>query len=754
MRFTFVALWFILTFLFAHTVVAQLSGQPIEGEIMIQTLSEPAIKSLENDFQSCELLLAECLSKRWNIGLYKYNPTKISSETIFSELKKNPNVRLLQWNHKIELRESEETTPDDPYFPQQWNMNNTGVGGGVAGADIDALRAWNLCTGGISISGDTLVVAVIDGGSCLTHVDLNLFKNRNEIPNNQIDDDLNGYIDDYDGWNAYTNTGTIPDHAHGTHVTGIAAARGNNALGVCGINWNVKVLPVAGSSTLESTVIKAYAYVYEMRRQYELTNGQKGAFIVATNSSFGVNNGQPENYPIWGAMYDSLGTLGILNVAATANANVDVDLVGDIPTAFESPWLIGVTNTTSQDTRFGSAAYGARSIDLGAPGTQILSTKLNNTYDLSTGTSMASPHVAGAVALMLSGADQTFLEAYSESPAETMLTLKTWILQGTDPLNDLEGKTVSGGRLNLYQSLLLLQQDVVVEIQEDSLLFLLPILMQGTKSIHLHNAGSKTNTFHLAISENVPWLHSEVDSVTLSPGEEVEVDLGFSGIETAGIYSTTVQIIFNGIIVASLPVKANIFESAMVLSGEGLTWLMPVQMDFDTLFSISHTMPVTESLQIGALFPASWLAISPETADLDNGDTLLVNLHFNTTSLDTGTYTQTVRIQSLYAGTLVFSVRLQVYNPDGLSEHNRTLQLSVSPNPFTDQLTLAYTFESATPAEFELRSMTGSLLLRKELTDTYQAEDKIEVKAVKPGVYQYLLRNHNQVLATGKIVKW
>ena len=321
-------------------------------------------------------------------------------------------------------------------------------------ADIDAPEAWNLSTGGITALGDTIVVAIVDGGCDLNHHDLNYWFNYEEIPSNGIDDDGNGYIDDYRGWNAYDNNGNIPSNSHGTHVSGIAAARGNNGIGVSGVNWNCKVMPVGGSSSVEATVVAAYGYVLEMRSRYNETNGQHGAFIVATNASFGVDYGQPASFPLWCGIYDSLGAQGVLNCGATANLNVNVDLQGDIPTACPSPYLISVTNTTSSDTKNSGAAYGLTTIDLGAPGTSVLSTYPSNSYSSLTGTSMATPQVTGAIALMFAAANSGLMQSYKLNPSTVAVTIKNLLLSGTDPIAALNNITVTGGRLNVFNAVL------------------------------------------------------------------------------------------------------------------------------------------------------------------------------------------------------------------------------------------------------------------------------------------------------------
>ncbi len=281
----------------------------------------------------------------------------------------------------------------------------------------------------MTATGDTIIVAIVDDGFDINHEDLKFWKNYHEIPGNGIDDDNNGYIDDYDGWNAYNTSGGITMADHGTHVSGIAAAQGNNSIGVTGVNLHVKIMPVQGSSTVESIAVAGYAYVLEMRSLYNETGGEKGAFIVSTNCSFGVDNGQPEDYPIWGAMYDSLGMVGILNACATANHNLDIDVIGDIPTAFPSDFMISVTSTDKNDLKSDFAAYGLTTIDLGAPGSAIYSTRLTSYggYGYKSGCSMAAPHVAGAVAYMFSVANEEFMTAYHNDPAGMALVIRQYI---------------------------------------------------------------------------------------------------------------------------------------------------------------------------------------------------------------------------------------------------------------------------------------------------------------------------------------
>ncbi|NIT59656.1 MAG: S8 family serine peptidase, partial [Aliifodinibius sp.] len=362
-----------------------------QGELIIQVDKRSDMSSFQDKMSSRGLQPVKLLSKRMNIWLYEYDQEKLTADEALDKVLQVSDVILAQFNHYVKLRQ---TFPNDPQFSGQWDKHNTGQTGGTADADIDGPEAWDFVSGGITTQGDTIVIAIVDGGNDLNHQDLDFWKNKHEIPGNGVDDDNNGYIDDYDGWNAYDSNGNIPSSSHGTHVSGIAGAIGNNNTGVSGVNWGAKIMPVAGSSGTESVVVEAYGYVLEMRAKYNETNGDSGAFVVATNSSFGVDYGDPANFPIWCAMYDSMGAQGVLSCAATANLNIDIDIEGDVPTACPSDWLISVTNTTHNDVKNSGAAYGLTTIDLGSPGTNVLSTLPGNSYGTLTGTSMATPNVA------------------------------------------------------------------------------------------------------------------------------------------------------------------------------------------------------------------------------------------------------------------------------------------------------------------------------------------------------------------------
>ena len=433
----FLLLLLLSVFSFAQERQSTESISYVENEFIIWL--EPGVDAYTfADNANTGILPKRLLSERLNIWLFEVSDSKEPRDDKMNRIAVNADVRVIQNNHtNIILREA---IPDDPFYEFQW-----------APAIMSLLQAWEeFTTGGVTATGDTIVVAVIDGGMDWTHEDLNCWENCHEIPYNGIDDDDNGYIDDFRGWNAYNHNGYVGSHYHGTHVSGIVGAIGNNGKGVCGVNWNVKIMPIAGSSGDESIVVEAYAYALEMRARYNETNGEEGAFIVATNSSFGVDYGNPDDYPIWCSMYDEMGQVGILSCGAGPNMNVNVDVVGDVPSTCPGDYLIGITNTTSADEKFGSAGYGVNNIDIGAPGTTIYSTTPNNGYSNSTGTSMATPQVSGTIALMYAAMPEEMMQACKSDPASFCLSVRYHLLNGADHLPSLDGLVASGRRLNAY----------------------------------------------------------------------------------------------------------------------------------------------------------------------------------------------------------------------------------------------------------------------------------------------------------------
>lgn len=425
----------------------------IQGDLLVQlkpgTDGDAWVKSWNsiqpNSLQIDKATIASRLADMW---LLQFDYTQVDERSLLGAVRQAPKVLLAQFNHTVQMR----GVPSDLLFDQQWQYQNTGQSGGTVDADIDAVEAWDVTTGGTTLTGDTIVVAVLDNGVDRNHPDLqrNRWFNHAEIPNNDEDDDNNGYTDDYEGWSTVSNDGNIAGGNHGTAVSGIIGADGDNELGVTGVNWYVKVMHIRNNFiTNEAKVLEAYSYAWEHRRTYNMTGGAEGAFVVATNASWGVDEGNPEDFPLWCELYDLMGADGIMNCGATVNENFNVDEVGDMPTACPSDYLIAVTNTNHNDLKVPAAGFGATTIDLGAPGEDAYTTANGSGYGGFGGTSGATPHVAGTVALLYSMDCPTLVELTQADPGAAALLVKQAILESVDPIPALAGITVTGGRLNV-----------------------------------------------------------------------------------------------------------------------------------------------------------------------------------------------------------------------------------------------------------------------------------------------------------------
>ena len=445
----------LLSFFFLVQVGAQKLDHVL-GEVIVEVRNERGIQDLMQDLSKdikvrSSLQARQIMTDPMNLWVVKINPNEVNELNFLRDIKMNYNTLLAQQNHITQLRE---TIPDDPGFADQWQYINMGQSGGVIGADIDMDLAWDFTTGGVTTDGDSIVVCVIDDGINPNHPDLgdNLWINRQEIPDNGIDDDENGYVDDVRGWDAYAdNDNVYQGGGHGTPVAGIVGAQGNNGVGVAGVNWDVKLMIVRGGSP-ESTALASYAYPYTMRRLYNETNGEKGAFVVSTNASWGIDFGNPEDAPIWCDFYNTLGEVGILNFGATINGNTNVDEQGDLPTGCESNYLVSVTNMNRNDEKVTGAGFGLRTIDLGAFGAQTY-TLTSGGYGGFGGTSGATPHVAGTAALLYSSDCADFTALAKANPAQAALVVKDCILHGVDPNASLQGITTTGGRLNTHKAI-------------------------------------------------------------------------------------------------------------------------------------------------------------------------------------------------------------------------------------------------------------------------------------------------------------
>ena len=426
------------------------AGTPVPGELIVKMT--PNVKphdllgaGLMVNGLPAQLQWRESLSELSGIHLFAFDDVSMNGDEVLRALNESSSVVAAQFNHYVEDR----ATPNDPQFGSQWHH--------VDGSDndIDSDLAWDITTGGTTANGDRIVVAVLEGGGAnYNHVDLsaNHWVNSAETPGNGVDDDGNGFVDDYNGWNASSGTDGISAGGHGTAVSGMIGAVGNNGNGGAGVNWDVDIMQIQMGSLTESNVIAAYNYPYTMRNLYNTSGGAQGAFVVATNASWGIDNANPANYPVWCAYYDDLGAVGILSCGATANNNVNIDVVGDMPTGCGSDYMVAVTATNSSDVRTFSG-YGATTIDLGAPGESVFLPSGSTGYSSTSGTSFASPCVAGGIALVYSAPCADLASSALTSPQATANAVRGYILDGVDPVANLVGETVTGGRLNVKNAL-------------------------------------------------------------------------------------------------------------------------------------------------------------------------------------------------------------------------------------------------------------------------------------------------------------
>lgn len=421
------------------------------GEMIVQLEPGMSIQSALSEINrqtNGQFSLKKKLAQDWGIYLLQFEETQDNAAQLLATVRRAPSVQIAQWNSRVQERSIE---PNDPEWWRQGDMTL-----------INAPEVWETSTGGLTLNGDTIVAAILEKGSLLTHPDLapNRFWNWHEIPNNDIDDDGNGFVDDFGGWNPQTQADDLGNKGfHGTAVSGIVGARGNNLEGVTGVNWNVKLMNISGMD-FESEIIEGYQYVGKMRRIYNQTNGAKGAFVVATNASFGFDFERAEDHPVWCAVYDSLGKVGILSVGATINSNVDVDEKGDMPTTCPSEYLISVTNITKAGVKVQAAGYGSMSIDLGAPGSDTYSTYNSGSpgndipsYNAIGGCSAAAPHVTGGIALLYSLGCEPFTSDALSSPVTCARRVRDAILNNSEPNSTLDGITTTGGHLDLGNAL-------------------------------------------------------------------------------------------------------------------------------------------------------------------------------------------------------------------------------------------------------------------------------------------------------------
>ncbi len=332
----------------------------------------------------------------------------------------------------MELRESEpsEIQPNDPLFAEQWALNNNGQNGGKAKADLAALKAWMKTQGSSDV-----VVAVLDTGVDYSHSDLvgNMWTRPDKIP--AYKDEELGVVNDFRGFNAADNqSDPMDDNGHGTHCAGIIGAEGDNSEGIAGINWNVQIMPLKfmgrGGFGTTKDAIEAINYAIDRKRA--------GVNIKVINASWGSTANSK-------ALEDTIraaGEEGILFVAAAGNDGTSNDKRPHYPSNYNLPNVISVAALDRNDNLASFSNFGIKTVHVAAPGREILSTWLGDDYREASGTSMATPYVAGVAALIL-----------ASEPKLSVEKLRERILKSVDKLDSLDGKIESGGRINAAKAL-------------------------------------------------------------------------------------------------------------------------------------------------------------------------------------------------------------------------------------------------------------------------------------------------------------
>lgn len=352
-------------------------------------------------------------------------------DAAMARLKAEPAVQYVEPNYVI--RAFDDGAPNDADFSKLWGMSNNGQADssgqvGKAGSDINVLPLWKK---GI-VGSRNVLVAVIDTGIDWNHPDLkeNIYTNPGEIDGDGIDNDGNGFIDDVHGWNfAGKNNNSKDDHGHGSHCSGTIGGMGNNGVGVAGVNWEVTLLPVkfldaSGSGSLQGA-IESINYARMMKANIMSNSWGGGGFsqtlmdaIVATRDA------------------------GIIFVAAAGNESNNNDASPTYPATYEVENIISVAATDNKDGIASFSNYGTRSVHVAAPGVRVFSTVKDGGYDTYSGTSMATPHVSGIAALLL-----------SVNPTWTFSEIKARLIATSDPVAALRKKVMAKGRVNTFNAL-------------------------------------------------------------------------------------------------------------------------------------------------------------------------------------------------------------------------------------------------------------------------------------------------------------
>ena len=465
------------------------------------------------------------LDGRWLMHLRSASKT---AAQLVAELASDPDVEYVEPNYVVHSTTASAVVPNDLLFSSEWGLRNTGQNGGVPNADIAATLAWSITTGTASV-----VVGVVDTGLDYTHPDLapNLWSAPASFtvtfgPGDSITCPAGSH-----GYDAISNTCTpLDQNGHGTHVSGTIGAAGNNSLGATGVNWTTSIMALrfldANGSGTVANAIRAIQFALQAKAAL----GSAANLRVLSNSWGGPGFSQ--------ALMDAINqanSAGVLFVAAAGNNATSNDTTAFYPASYRTPNLIAVAATDSTDALASFSDYGKSSVDLGAPGVNIVSTYPNSNYATMSGTSMATPHVAGAAALVLS--------------ACTLDTagLRAALVNNVDPVASLASTTISGGRLNVYKALTSCAGTTQPKPAPGFTLSAptaTPALTAGGASIATTIASAATGGFSGQITLGVSGLPAGVSArftpASIAPGGTSSLTLAAASSTAAGTYKVTV----------------------------------------------------------------------------------------------------------------------------------------------------------------------------------------------------------------------
>ncbi len=534
-------------------------------------------------------------------------------QKVVAQWKDDPRVEFIEPDYIVRAS----VVPNDASFGSLYGMTK-----------IQAPQAWD------STTGTDVLIGVIDTGVDYNHPDLaaNIWTNPGEIAGNSIDDDGNGYVDDIHGYDFINNDGDpMDDHNHGTHVSGTIAGVGNNGVGVAGVNWTARIMALkflgASGSGPTSGAILAVQYATQM-----------GARL--TNNSWG-GGGYSQ------ALYNAIQAAGAANQLFVAAAGNDGSGEASYPALYDLENIISVAATDANDLKASFSQYNAVSVDLGAPGVGILSTTRGNTYSSFNGTSMATPHVAGVAGLV-----------WAFRPALTAEDVKAIVLSTVDPVASMNGRTVTGGRLNAFRAIAattgwvpLAAPDIAVSPASFSVT--LDPDASTTEVLSISNAAGARTLYWSITAPACSWLTLNKLSGRVVAGATEQIQVGISAFGLVpGDVHCDIEVTSNDPDESPVQVGVDLHVNFLPPPQASVTPLaLAFSMNTGELASrtvdVSNTSgPGTRNLHWSAVREgaSAWLSLQNASGTTAPGTTGTFTVSVNSAGVATGSYRDTIRV--------------------------------------------------------------------------------------------------------------